>query len=167
MEKSSSSRRVLESKRRGRLGASTRSRIAKFAVASAIGFLVAEVILGLGVLFLFHETKVPGLDFSSPVLLGLDALALGAGVTVAFVINEEFAVNDLGGPGRARGGWLTRWGKYQLSSLLGNVLIVAVQLALLATTALSPIVGGIVGAVVTYPITYAISMRFVWRVNRA
>jgi hypothetical protein len=55
--------------------------------------------------------------------------------------------------------------RYQLASLLGNVLIVGVQFALLATISLSPVFGSVVGAIVSYPLTYAVSMRFVWRVH--
>ena len=89
-------------------------------------------------------------------------LAFGVGVTAAFVINERVTVRARG-DGRA--GWLARWGKYQLASLLGNVLIVAVQLALLAAVSLSPVFGSIVGAVVSYPVTYAVSMHFVWGIH--
>ncbi len=137
-------------------------RIVKFALASSIGFLIAEAILVLGVLALYHTTKVPGITSSSLAILGLDALAFGVGVTAAFVINERVTVR-----GHHRGGasWLVRWGKYQLAALLGNVLIVVVQLALLATISLSPVFGSVVGAVVSYPVTYAVSMYFVWRVH--
>lgn len=134
----------------------------KFALASGIGFLIAEAILILGVLALYHTTKVPGITSSSLSILGLDALAFGVGVTAAFVINERVTVR---GQGRGRADWLVRWGKYQLASLLGNVLIVVVQLALLATVSLSPVFGSVVGAVVSYPVTYAVSMYFVWRVH--
>ncbi len=137
-------------------------RIVKFALASGIGFLIAEAILILGVLELYHTTRVPAITSSSLAILGLDALALGVGVTAAFVINERVTVRGQGG-GRASG--LVRWGKYQLAALMGNVLIVVVQLALLATVSLSPVFGSVVGAVVSYPVTYAVSMYFVWRVN--
>ena len=132
-----------------------------------MGFLVAEVILVLGVVVLYHTTNVPSLTFSSPSLLGLDALAFGVGVTVAFVINERVTVKGQGQEVRKRGAvnWLVRWGKYELANLLGNVLIVVVQLVLLATVSLSPVFGSIVGAIVSYPVTYFVSMRFVWRVH--
>ncbi|MDA4115619.1 MAG: hypothetical protein OK442_03570 [Thaumarchaeota archaeon] len=48
---------------------------------------------------------------------------------------------------------------------MGNVLIVAVQLTLLATISLSPVFGSVVGAVVSYPVTYAVSMHFVWGIH--
>ena len=140
-------------------------RIAKFAVASAVGFLIAEAILILGVIEFYHTTEVPSLSYSSPALLGLDALALGIGVTAAFVINERVTVKGHRWEGAGAASWLVRLFKYQLSSLLGNVLIVGVQLALLATVALSPVLGSVVGAVVSYPVTYAVSMRFVWRIH--
>jgi putative flippase GtrA len=138
-------------------------RVVKFAMAAGIGFLVAEGILVVGVIVFYHTTSVPSLAFTSPSLLGLDALAFGVGVTVAFVINERVTVKDEG-ESRKKGAtnWLERWGKYELANLLGNVLIVIVQLVLLATVSLSPVLGSIIGAIVSYPVTYFVSMHFVW-----
>ena len=93
-------------------------------------------------------------------------LALGIGDTVAFLINERVTVNGIGEEtrkGRLR--WTVRWGEYQLTSLMGNVMIVAVQLGLLATISLSPVFGNVIGAVVSYPVTYVVSMHFVWGVR--
>ncbi|HVB12096.1 MAG TPA: hypothetical protein VNE86_03110, partial [Nitrososphaerales archaeon] len=66
---------------------------------------------------------------------------------------------------KGRVNWFVRWYKYQLAALLGNVVIVLVQLALLATISLSPVIGNVIGAVVSYPVTYFVSMRFVWGVR--
>jgi len=141
-------------------------RLFKFGVASGAGFLIAEAILVLGVIAFYNTTKVPGLSTSSPYILGLDALALGIGVTAAFEINERVTVKGRGDERRkGRMHWLARLWRYQLTSLLGNVLIVVVQLALVATISLSPVFGSVVGAVVYYPLHYAISMYFVWRVH--
>ena len=141
-------------------------RIAKFAVASGIGFLIAEVILVLGVIFFYHTTQIPSVAFSSPTVLGLNALAFGTGVNAAFMINECVTVKGLGNERKkGRVNWFVRWYKYQLAALLGNVVIVLVQLALLATISLSPVIGNILGAVVSYPVTYFVSMRFVWGVR--
>lgn len=141
-------------------------RIAEFAVASGVGFLIAEGILVSGVLFFYHSIKVPSVAFSSPSLLGLDALAFGVGATVAFIINERVTVRGQGEETRKGvAAWIARLCKYQLIALLGNILIVAVQLALLGTTSLSPVLGSVVGAVVTYPVAYVVSMRLVWKVS--
>jgi putative flippase GtrA len=137
-------------------------RIVKFAIATGLGFLVAEFILILGVFALYHTIAVPGIS-SSPTILGLDALSLGIGSTAAFLVNERVTVKNLGS--KSWTSWLARWARYQLAKLLGNLLIVVVQLALLVTVSLSPVYGSIVGAIVTYPVTYAVSMVFVWRVN--
>lgn len=137
--------------------------IAKFGFASGIGFLVAEIILVLGVAASYHTIEVPSLAYSSPVILGLDVLAFGIGVTVAFAINEQVTFNRTNGESEeGRASWFMRWCKYQLSSLLGNVVIVGIQLSLLATISLSPVLGSIVGAMVSYPMTYVISTYFVW-----
>lgn len=151
-----------EGSRRGRLGRFAFFRIIKFAFATGLGFLIAEGVLVLGVFALYGDIEVPGLS-SSPTILGLDALALGIGSTAAFLVNERVTVKKR--DSRTTASWLVRWGKYQLAKLLGNILIVVIQLALLATVSLSPIYGSIVGAILSYPITYAVAMVFVWRVN--
>jgi putative flippase GtrA len=140
-------------------------RAVRFAVASVIGFLIAEAIIALGVVALYHTSTVPAVSDSSTII-GLDALALGTGVTAAFVVNELVTVGGAGqGRRKGRASWLVRLCKYQLASLLGNVIVVGVQLVLLETISLSPVFGSIVGAVVSYPLTYAVSMLFVWGVR--
>jgi putative flippase GtrA len=141
-------------------------RIVKFALATGTGFLVNEVILVLGVIAFYHSTEVPSLAHSSFTILGLDALALGIGDSVGFMINERATVRGQGEQ-RRKGhvNWFVRWCKYQLAALLGNLVIVGVQLGLFATILLSPVFGNIVGAIVSYPVTYIISMRFVWGVR--
>ncbi len=140
-------------------------RAAKFALASGIGFVIAEAILVFGVVTFYHTTKVPSFSDSSPAILGLDALGLVVGVTAAFIVNESVTVGwrRLSKDREGWADWFGRLCKYQLASLLGNVIVVGVQLALLATVSLSPVFGSIVGAVVSFPITYVVSMHFVWR----
>ena len=146
--------------RRGLLHGFAILRIIKFAIATGLGFLFAEGILVLGVFVLYHTIEVPGLS-SSPTILELDALALGAGSTFAFLVNEKVTVTKR--DSRTTASWPVRWVKYQFAKLLGNIIIVLVQLALLVAISLSPVLGSIVGAVVSYPVTYAVSMRWVWR----
>ena len=137
-------------------------RIIKFAIATGLGFLIAEGILVLGVFALYGNIEVPGLS-SSPTILALDGLALGIGSTAAFLINERVTVRKR--DFRTTASWPVRWLKYQLAKLLGNLLIVVIQLVLLASVSLSPDYGSIVGAILSYPVTYAVSMVFVWRIH--
>lgn len=141
-------------------------RVVRFAVAAAIGFLVFEAIVSLGLLIFYGSINVPSLAQSSLRVLGLDAVALCLGATVAFLINERVTVRD-SGEMRKKGplSWSLRWGEYQLASLLGNIVIVLVQVSLLAAISLSPVYGGLVGAIVSYPVTYLVAMHFVWRVR--
>lgn len=141
-------------------------RVAGFAIASGVGFLVFEAIVTLGVAVLYHSTQVPNLLSASLTVLGLDVLGLVAGNTVAFLINERVTVRGLGH--RLGGGVVeraVRWGKYQLTSLLGSTVIVVVQLALLAAVSLSPILGSIAGAIVAFPVAYVASMHVVWGIH--
>ncbi|MGD1055450.1 MAG: GtrA family protein [Nitrososphaerales archaeon] len=140
--------------------------VSKFAMVSGIGFLVSEAILTVEVLAFYHATKVPGVASASVTILGMDVVAFGVGVTVAFFLNERFtaAVPD---EQRARDGKsvLFRWAKYQLVALLGNAIIIGVQLALLGEFSLSPLAGVIIGAAISFPVSYVVSMRLVWGVN--
>jgi putative flippase GtrA len=141
-------------------------RFAKFAMATGTGFLINQTILAIGILAIYHTMSVPGLATSSLVILGLDLLALGTGDTVAFMINERVTVKNRTSR-RSRFGvaWLTRWLEYQITAMMGNLIIVTVQIVLLVTLALSPLYGEVAGAIVSYPTTYIISMRLVWRVH--
>ena len=147
---------------RGLLRRSAFLRVVKFAIATGLGFLIAEAILVIGVFEVYHDIAVPGLS-DSPTILGLDALALGVGSTVAFLVNERSTVGRF--ESRTTASWPVRWVKYQFAKLVGNLIIVAIQLVLLATVSLSPIYGSVVGAILSYPVTYAFSMVFVWRIN--
>ena len=106
-------------------------------MASGTGFLVNEAVVVLGVLVLYHSIRVPSFGSSSLSILELDVIALGIGDTVAFLINERVTVRGQGEERRkGRLHWSVRWGEYQLTSLLGNVMIVGVQLAFLARLSL-------------------------------
>ncbi|HUI00667.1 MAG TPA: hypothetical protein VLX56_03440 [Nitrososphaerales archaeon] len=149
-----------EGSRFGRLQRFAVLRIVWFAIATGLGFLIAEGILILGFFALYKTLEVPEIS-DSPTILGLDALALGIGSTAAFLVNERVTVTKH--DSRTTASWPVRWAKYQFAKLLGNIIIVVVQLVLFASISLSPALGSIVGAIVSYPVTYAFSMRFVWR----
>lgn len=137
-----------------------------FAVASVIGFLVSEAILTAGVLVFYHATKVPNLASASILIVGLDVVAFGVGVTVAFFLNERITVRIPGGY-KAGGAKIVsvRLARYQLVALVGNVIIVCVQLTLLDEFSISPILGNIIGAAISFPVSYIVSMRFVWKAH--
>ena len=141
-------------------------RIVRFGVASGSGFMVNEAVVATGVFLLFHSIRVPSLGSAGLSIIGLDAIALAIGDTVAFLINERVTVRGMGEERRrGRLHWSVRWGEYQLTSLAGNLMIVGIQLTLLGAISLSPVFGNVVGAMLSYPVTYTISMRFVWRVR--
>jgi putative flippase GtrA len=132
-----------------------------FVISSGIGFVVAEVILTIGVLTIFGRIGVKSVVYSSPELLALDIFALIIGVTISFFINQtSFKWAELIDSAQAL---LSRLLRFQLISGAGNVLIIVIQLLLLKEFAISPSVGSIVGALATFPLAYLISMRYVWR----
>ncbi len=141
-------------------------RAAKFGLASAAGFLIAEALLTLGVFVLYGKSNLPSNSYSSPTLVALNVVAFGLGVTAGFFINESITVKNLGAQ-RQKGirSVVSRLLKFQLAYLLGNVVTVGVQLALLAAFSITPILGNIAGAIAAYPVSYFISMRYVWKVG--
>jgi putative flippase GtrA len=136
-------------------------KIAKFAIASGTGFLIAEGIITLGVLSLYHRLTPPGSAYSSPAFLAIDVSALALGVAASFFLNEHFTVGASSRP-EGSGSLPIRLLKFEGVNAMGNLTIIVVQFALLLTFSLSPVIGNIVGAIVSYPITYVISMHFVW-----
>jgi putative flippase GtrA len=138
----------------------------RFAIASALGFMVTELVLTAGLLALYGEMTVPHTAFSSPALLGLDVLSFAVGVSASFFINERITVYAPR-PARAQAGnLLIRWVKFQAVSWVGNTGTIAIQVLLLAAFGVFPPFGTVVGALVTYPVVYLISIRFVWRAYR-
>jgi len=138
--------------------------LAKFGIASATGFLVAEAILTLGALLQYGKVSVPGAALFSPTFSAVDIGALAFGVFIAFLMNERFTVRVR--PTHKRGRSNSRAArllKFEGVNAVGNAVVIGVQLALLVTLSISPVVGNVVGAIVSYPITYLISMRFVWK----
>jgi putative flippase GtrA len=135
-----------------------------FAAASIIGFLVTETILTAGVLAFYHTTGVPNIASASLLIVGLDVIAFGIGVTVAFFLNERITFRVPNGY-KAEGAKkvLVRLVRYQLVALAGNVIIVCVQLALLGEFSVSPIFGNMIGGVISFPVSYVVSIHFVWR----
>ena len=140
--------------------------VGKFAMVSGIGFLVSEAILTVEILAFYHTTKVPNIALTSVIILGLDVVAFGVGVTVTFFLNEHITA-AVPREQRAKDGKsvLFRWAKYQLTALLGNAILVEVQLTLLGEFSVSPLAGTIIGAVISFPVSYIVSMRFVWGVH--
>lgn len=139
-------------------------RAAEFGAAGAVGFLVAEGVVLLGLYAIYGTTSISGSIYSSPELLALDIFAFVVGVTAGFIVNEKTTVRKVA---RAEKGGtkavLSRLGRFQGVYALGNAITIGVQLALLAEFSLSPLLGNVAGAVAAYPVSYIVSMRVVWR----
>ena len=139
-------------------------KVGTFLISSGTGFVVAEIILTIGVLVIFGSISVRTDIYASPILITLDIVSLIIGVTVSFFINQtSFKWAELIGSASAL---FTRLLKFQLVSLGGNVLIIVIQLLLLREYSVSPSIGSVIGAVATFPLTYLFSMRYVWEISR-
>ncbi|MDA4134557.1 MAG: GtrA family protein [Thaumarchaeota archaeon] len=134
----------------------------RFAIASMLGFGVSETVLAVGLLVLYGTVGIPKESFSSPDLIGLDAVSLVIGVSASFILNERITVHVAHTARRNSEKKFARFLKFQAVSESGNVGVVLVQLLLLATFSVTPLLGTIVGAIVTYPLVYIISIWFVW-----
>ena len=134
----------------------------KFGMAGIVGFIVAEIIIILGLLVIYGNTSVPSEIYSSSTLLGLNITAFVIGVAVGFFINERITIKISG-----KGHWNTiiRLFKFELVYALGNAITIGIQILLLKSYSLSPALGNIIGAIVAFPASYLISMRVVWHEN--
>ena len=138
----------------------------KFATGSAIGFLDTEIILTLGTLGLYGGLRAPTSALYSPYFIALNIFAFIVGVTVAFLINESLLVKREGYQfNYGLNALLVRLGKFQLIFLTGNMVMIAVELLLLKTLALPPVLGNFAGAFISFPVSYFFSMRFIWHLN--
>jgi putative flippase GtrA len=135
----------------------------RFAIAGAIGFVVTELVLTIGLLTIYGKLSLPHASFTSPALLLLDIISLVIGVSASFLINERITVKAPKAVGKEVGNRFFRFLKFQAVSGVGNAGIIVVQLLLLASFEISPLFGTIIGAIVTYPIVYYISIKFVWK----
>jgi putative flippase GtrA len=142
-------------------------RAGMFGIASGIGFLIAEVILTIGVLVLFGTVNVKTAVYASPGLLELNILALSVGVTVSFFVNQSSTVKNRASPHDNSDhlkDLIVGLLKFQLVSSVGNALIIGVQLLLLREFSISPSIGNIIGALISFPFSYFVSMRYVWKI---
>ena len=142
-------------------------RLAKFAIATGTGFLIAEAILTFGLFRLYGEFSAPSNAYSSLTFLTVDITALALGVAVSFFLNERFTLkvsdnNNNRHPAGNSSRIHMRLLKFEAVNAMGNVTIILVQLALFFTLSLTPVVGNMIGAIVSYPVTYLVSMHFVW-----
>jgi putative flippase GtrA len=138
-------------------------KLGKFGIASVAGFLMAELLLTLGVLLLFGKLSPPSDAYSSPTFLALDVAVLAFGVFVAFLINERFTVKvELVRDNEASKSQAARLLKFEGVNAVGNAAVIGVQFALFAALSIAPVIGNVAGSIVAYPITYLISMRVVW-----
>jgi hypothetical protein len=144
-------------------------RAGMFGIASGVGFLIAEIILTIGVLAVFGAINVKTTAYASPVLLELNVIALSFGVTVSFFINQISTARGLD--------WVrpfhnsaqlkdlfVRLLRFQLVSGAGNALIIGVQFLLLREFSVAPSIGNIIGALISFPSSYFVSMRYVWKI---
>jgi putative flippase GtrA len=139
-------------------------RAAKFGIAGAVGFLVAEVIIIIGLYAIYGRANIPSAIYSSPVLLSLNIIAFVIGVTVGFFVNERITVQNLGEQRyRQVKNVVIRLLKFQGVYAIGNAITIVVQLGLLKAVSLSPAIGNIIGAIVAFPVSYFVSMRVVWK----
>ncbi|HVC27478.1 MAG TPA: lysylphosphatidylglycerol synthase domain-containing protein [Nitrososphaerales archaeon] len=137
----------------------------RFAVAGAVGFGVTEVALTIGLLVFFGNLSIGHASFASPALLGLDVLSLVIGVSASFLVNERITVR-VPETMMEEAKRFKRFLKFQAVSGVGNAGIIVVQLVLLATLEVSPLLGTVIGAIATYPVVYFISIKYVWRGQR-
>jgi putative flippase GtrA len=124
------------------------------------------MILIAGLYAIYGKVEIPSNVASSPTLLALDIFASVIGVVAGFFINERMTFRDLTDLRKGTRNTLVRLGKFEGVYALGSAITIGVQLALLATLALTPAIGSVFGAAAAYPVSYFISVRVVWKASR-
>jgi putative flippase GtrA len=138
----------------------------RFAIAGAVGFGITAIILTIGRIVFYGNLSFQHASFALPALLGLDALSLVIGVSASFFINERITVHVPKIVKSEVENRFIRFLKFQAVSGVGNTVIIVVQLILLTTLEVSPLLGAIIGTAVTYPMAYFVSIEYVWKAHR-
>lgn len=126
----------------------------KFTVAGGTGFLIAELILFIGLV-------TAGAAF----LVEIDIVAFVTSVAAGFFINEYWTSRNEGYHGGKITGLAVRLLKFELVYALGNAVSIAVQLLLYYDLSINPLLGNIAGAIAALPVNYIVSMVVVWRIS--
>src|SRR5579863_7842658 len=108
-------------------------KLAKFAIAAGSGFLLAEAIITLSVLRLYGSLIAPHDAYSSPEFVMIDVSALTMGVALSFFLNERFTIRDRQKLQNTSNNLPFRLLKFEGANAVGNGVIIAVQVLLLAT----------------------------------
>ncbi|MDA4127295.1 MAG: flippase-like domain-containing protein [Thaumarchaeota archaeon] len=138
----------------------------RFAIAGAVGFGVTAIILTSGLTVFYGKLSFQHASFALPALLGLDVLSLVIGASASFFINERITVHVPKTLKSEVANRFVRFLKFQAVIGVGNIGVLVVQLVLLATLEVTPLLGMITGAAVIYPIVYFVSIKYVWKAHR-
>jgi putative flippase GtrA len=139
----------------------------RFALVGGISFVVAEIILGIGLLFLTGGTmRIQSEQYLSTSLIVLNSTAAVLSVATGFFVNERVTVRDQGEQSKRNVRDVAfRLLKFEMVYGLGNVVSILTQLLLLRSFSISPLLGNIAGVALAYPVNYSISMTYVWKVR--
>jgi uncharacterized protein (TIRG00374 family) len=135
----------------------------RFAIAGAVGLGVSEIILTIGFIVFYRNLSFQLASFALPALLGLDAVSLVIGISACFFIIERITVHVSKTVKGEAANRYVEFLKFLAVSGVGSTVIIAVQLVLLATLGVSPLLGIIMGAAVIYPVVYLISIKYFWK----
>ncbi len=126
----------------------------KYSLSGYLGFFVLEAVTFLGLRLLGYSRIVE-----------IDALAFFTGVSLEFIVNEYWTTRHEGMHQGYALGIILRLGKFQVLNLLGNVIAISIQLALLHYLGVNPLIGNILGSAIAFPFNYVIQMRTVWGIE--
>ena len=126
----------------------------KYSLSGYLGFFALEIVTFLGLRLVGYSRIVE-----------IDAVAFFTGVSLEFLVNEYWTTRNEGlHEGSVRGIFL-RLGKFQVLNLLGNIIAISIQLALLRYLGVYPLIGNIVGSAIAFPFNYVIQMKSVWGIE--
>ena len=126
----------------------------KYSISGFAGFIMLEILTFIGIEFI-----------GVSLIFLIDAYSFFTAVLVEYIINEHWTTRNEGNHGGAFKGFLIRLFTFELLNLLGNIVTLSVQYALLFFFNISPLIGNLIGSGIAFPVNYYLQMKNVWGIN--
>lgn len=126
----------------------------KYSISGFAGFITLEILTFIGIEFI-------GVSW----IFLIDAYSFFTAVLVEFIINEHWTTRNEGRHEGGFNGFIIRLFTFELLNLLGNIVTLSVQYALLFFFGLSPLIGNLIGSGLAFPVNYYLQMKNVWGIN--
>lgn len=130
------------------------ARFVKFLSTGFVAFLFSELVIYIGVTVAGTANIIP-----------IDVIAAASSIAVGFFLNDAWTTKNAGFHPKGAGKTALRLIVYEGVYAIGNVIAISIQLFLLYTYNVNPLIGNFAGAIVATPFNYLVTMKVVWRIR--